>query len=521
MTASGGVLMKPQRFSINAAAKLGNLALDGLITLIVVAYFVGRLGSEAYGLIPWLSSLFVLFTIIPTAVQTAAGRFVTHALGRKDVGEAGQYYSTTSFLLFGLGAAGMALSVLLAWQADRLFPFAPEFMPAARVLTLLFGAAVSLDMARSALSVGYFACERFDYEYGIMIVGGLIRLVLIIGLSEIKGASLAWIGVGTLAGAVWRTAGGLFFIRRLLPELHLTIRQFSRDLLRPIAVFTVEIMTAGVGLIILQQADILIAGWLLGPAMVTAYFCGVKWNFLLRAIFSAITTVLIPRVTTLQAGGREEDIRNLARQNERLLMPLGWLAASMLWIFAPPLIHIWVGPEQGPAVAVLRIIAFPMAVTVCSYVALAVLTGLGKIRESAISALVIGLGNAIVSIFLVLQFGWGLAGIALASAACLLVRNGVYIPVLACRYTGRPVTDYYRMLVLAALSAAPSLIAGYFTVHYITLSGWIELLAWGMLCAVPSLLLIFRIVWKPEDRTLFRNLLRSSDRSGRSELDTR
>jgi len=502
--------MKPQRFSINAATKLGNLALDGLITLIVVAYFVGRLGSEAYGLIPWLTSLFTFFTIAPTAVQTAAGRFVTHALGRQDTAEAGQYYSTTSALLFGLGCGGLVLSMLLAWQGPRFFPFAPEFMPTARLLTLLFGGAVSLDIARSAYAVGYFARERFDLEYGVMIIGGLLRLGIIIGLSEIQGISLIWIGIGTLAGAIWRIAGGMFFIRRLLPELSLSLGQFNRHILRPIAVFALEVMISGLGLIILQQADILVAGWLLGPAMVTAYFCGVKWSFLLRAVVSAITTVLIPRVTTLQSEGRLEEIRMLTRQNNRLIMPLCWLGAGLLWVFARPLMITWVGPEQRMAADVLHVIAFPMAVAVCSYVALAVLTGIGKIRESSVSALVIGLVNPALAVFLVLQFDLGVVGIALSSALCLLARNGCYLPLLVRRYAGCALSEYYRTLVLAALSAVPTLVAGYVVTRYFDVVGWIKLIAAGALCALPSLILIVWLIWTPADRKLFKNLLPSS-----------
>jgi len=505
--------MKPQRFSINAITKLGNLALDGLITLVVVAYFVNRLGSEAYGLVPWLTSLFVFFTVIPTAVQTAAGRFVTSALGRKNITEAGQYYSTTSFLLFGLGLAGIVLSALLAWRGITFYPFAPEFLPTARILTLLFGATVSLDIARSAFSVGYFARERFDYEYGIMIVGGLMRLVLIIGLSEIKGASLIWIGVGTLAGAVWRFAGGLYFIRRLLPELSLTFKQFSKQLLRPISVFALEVLTAGVGLIILQQADILVAGWLLGPAMVTVYFCGAKWNFLLRAVFSSVTTVLIPRITTLQSENKPDEIRALADQTDRLLMPMCWLAAGLLWVFARPLIYTWVGPEQEAAVDVLRIIALPMAVTVCSYVSISVLTGMGKIRESSISALVIGLINPLISILLIVSFNMGVVGIALASAVCLLARNGIYIPLLVYRHLGQSLPKYYRTLIVAALSALPSVAAGYVLTRSFDILGWPKLIMAVLLCAIPSLVIVYLFVWKPEDRRLLKNLLPLSGRA--------
>lgn len=512
--------MKPQRLSINAGIKLGNLILDGLITLVVVSYFVGRLGPQAYGLVPWLTSLFIFLTIIPTAVQTAAGRFVTHALGRKDAPEAEQYYVTTSLLLFGLGLAGVVLTVVLAWLGAAIFPFAPKFIPMARALTLLFGATVSLDIARSAFAVGYFARERFDLEYGVMIVGGFLRLGIIIGLSETLGVSLIWIGVGALAGAIWRTAGGLFFIRRLLPELTLSLGRFSRHLLRPISVFALEVMTAGVGLVILQQADILVAGWLLGPAMVTVYFCGARWSFFLRAVIGSLTTVLVPRVTTLQAEKKMDDVRKLTRQADRLVMPLGWLLAGLLWAFARPLIYTWVGPEQKLAVDVLHVLAFPLAITVSSYVALSVLTGIGKIRESSLSALVIGLLNPVLSILLIVQFDLGVVGIALATVACLLARNGVYIPVLLRRHVGQRLWDYYREQLWAALAALPSVAAGYFIVQNWTILGWVKLIVAGILCALPSLILIYFIIWQPGDRRLFKKLLPLSAQSTTEETRT-
>jgi len=289
--------MKPQRISINAIVKLGNLVFDGVIALVVVSYFVSRLGSEAYGIVPWLTSLLVFFTIIPTAVQVSAGRFLTFALGEQNIPEARQYFSTSSFLLVGLGLLGFLATGLLAWLGNSVFPFAPEYIPDARRLTLLLGCAVSLDIMRSPLSLGYYARQRFDLEFGVMMVSGVARLALIILLSELLGISLLWIGVGVLAGAVLRTAGGLCFFKRLLPEVRFSVKELSPLLFRPLAVFAVEVLVTGVGLIILNQADILVAGWLLGPAAVTVYFCGAKWNLLLRAVISSFTTVLIPQVT--------------------------------------------------------------------------------------------------------------------------------------------------------------------------------------------------------------------------------
>ncbi len=499
--------MKEQRLSINALVKLGNLVVDGVIALIVVAYFVGRLGAEAYGLVPWLSSLLVFFTIIPTAVQTAAGRFVTHALGRGKSVEAGRYYGTSSLILIGLGFCGFAVTVGLALLADRFFPFAPEFLGDAQALTLLLGASVCLDIARSGWAVAYFTRQRFDLEYGVMIAGGLVRLTLIIGLSELYGVSLLWLGVGTLAGAILRTVAGWYYARLLLPGMRIFPRTFDRTLLRPLSVFAFDVLIAGVGLIILSQADILIAGWLLGSAAVTMYFCGAKWGLLFRAVIGSFTTVLVPRFTILQAEGKIDQLQSLVRRADRLIMPLGWLMACLLFALARPLILTWVGPEQSGAVNVLRVIAFPMAITVSAYVSISLLIGIGQIRESSLSALVIALINPALSIFAVIRLEWGIIGIALASAICLTARNGLYLPLLVRRYAQIPLATYYRRMIVSALAALPSLASAYLAAQYVDLIGWGRIVPATVVCSLPSLAIILLVIAQPEDRRLLRSLL--------------
>jgi len=499
--------MKPQRISINAIVKLANLALDGIIALVVVSYFVRRLGPEAYGIVPWLTSLFVFFTIIPTAVQTAAGRFLTYALGRRNTAEASQYFSTSFFLFAGLGILGFLVTGVLAWLGSGIFPFKPEHVPDARALTLLLGSAVSLDIARGPLSLGYFARQRFDIEFGVMMASGVLRLALILVLSELLGISLLWIGVGALAGAVLRMAGGLYFIKRLLPEVMPSWRTISARLFRPLAIFALEVLLAGVGLVILNQADILVAGWLLGPAAVTVYFCGAKWSLLLRAVIGSCTTVLVPQVTTLQAEGKLDLILQLARRANRLVMPLGWLIAGLLLAFSRPLILTWVGPEQATAIDILRVIALPMAIAVSAYVALSVLTGIGKIRESSLSALAIGLVNPVLSVFLVLQLGMGVVGIALASAGCLVARNGIYIPLLIRRHAGLPLWNYYRQMAYSALAAVPSFVAGFLAAEHLNLIGWAKLIPAAIVCSLPSLAVLVFIIARPEDRKLLKSLL--------------
>ncbi|MBE9479843.1 MAG: polysaccharide biosynthesis C-terminal domain-containing protein, partial [Chloroflexi bacterium] len=200
-------------------------------------------------------------------------------------------------------------------------------------------------------------------------------------------------------------------------------------------------------------------------------------------------------------------ILQLIRRANRLVMPLGWLIAGLLFAFSQPLIITWVGPEQAAAIDVLRIIALPMAIAVSAYVGISVLTGIGKIRESSLSALVIGVINPVLSIFLVVQFGMGVVGIALASALCLVARNGIYIPLLIRRHAGLPLLDYYQQLVLCAMAAVPSYIAGYLAVEYLNPIGWLKLGVTAIACSLPSLAVLLFVIAKPEDRKLLKSLL--------------
>jgi len=504
--------MKTQRLSINAIVRLGNLVLDGLITLVVVSYFVRRLGAEAYGLVPWLASLFGFFTIVSTAVQTAAGRFVTFASGQGDRAAAQGYFSVSLVLLAGFGAAGLLVTGFLAWLAPALFPFPLELIPSARGLALLLGGAVCLDIAAGGLYVGYFARQRFDLEFGVMMISGLLRVALILALSEARGPSLIWIGVGTLAGAALRVLGALFFVRRLLPGISFAVRRWNAPLVRPLLTFAGEVGMAGVGMVILNQADILVAGWLLGPAAVTVYFCGAKWNLLVRAVIGSFSTVMIPRFTTLQAENRLGEIRALAVRANRLIMPLGWLLAALLFAFSRPLILTWVGPGQAEAIAVLRVIAFPMAVTVSAYVMISVLTGIGKIRESSLSALAAALASPALAVYAVVEGNLGVVGVALGSSICLVIRNGAYIPILARRYAGIPLRHYYRELAQGALAVLPSFAVGLVVAGYARPVGWVKLTVAMAACSIPTLAVWWFVVADPEDRRLLKNLLPFSDR---------
>ena len=512
-------VMKPQRLSINAIVRLGNLALDGVITLIVVSYFVRRLGAEAYGVVPWLASLFGFFAIVSTAVQTSAGRFVTFALGKQDPAAVRGYFSTSFFLMAGLGVFGFLLTCFLAWVAPALFPFSAELLSTARALILLLGGAVCLDIAAGGLFVGYFARQRFDLEFGVMMISGALRLAIILALSASRGPSLVWIGVGTLAGAVLRVLGALYFVRRLLPNVSFALRQFATSSLPSLLTFAGEVLIAGVGLVILNQADILVAGWLLGSAAVTVYFCGAKWNLLVRAVIGSFSTVLVPRFTALEAEGRFDDIRALALCANRLVMPLSWLLAALLFAFSQPLILTWVGPKQIEAVTVLRVIALPLAITVSAYVSISALTGIGKIRETSLSALAAAFVSPALAAYAVVEWNLGVVGIALGSAACLMARNGVYIPLLAQRYARVPLVRYYRELAHSAFAAIPSLALGLAVATYLHPIGWARLAAAVILCSIPTLLVWWFVIAEPADRRLLRNLLPFFERGPAARSD--
>jgi O-antigen/teichoic acid export membrane protein len=161
-----------------------------------------------------------------------------------------------------------------------------------------------------------------------------------------------------------------------------------------------------------------------------------------------IGTTLFPSLQRAVAREEAGDTRWLFLRTNRLRLICGLLPLVGMIVFAQPFIRLWMlGPQFDEtavrqAAVVMQILAGSKLLLLFVGASNMVLSAMGRVRLTASMVAVEATLNLALSLWFVLAFGWGLAGIAGGTLAARLLVGTFIVPWHACAAAGVPWRRY-------------------------------------------------------------------------------
>ena len=400
-----------QRVARNSALYFSSLAVPALAAIFLVPVTVRALGPARFGLLALAWAVAEGSGIFDFGLGRATVRFVADGTARG----AARVREIVLASLFSQTAAGILAGLLLYAFAPvlvgRVFKISPANVPEAiamfRVLAFHLPVILSIASLRAALE----GAQRFDISTALRLPGSLASVV-VPALAARAGYSLAVI--------LWMLLGVRVFLF-LLTATVVRRSLFSHGWTLPAGFGALREMLGYSGWVaistalgpILASFDRFVLGSIVGVVGLGLYTGAAEAanRFLLIPV-TAFSTML-PAVAAAEArDGRERAIYVIhaaRRQLVALMLPL----CLTLFVFAPTLLRIWLGPAYGNASGpALRILSVGVFLTGLAVLPLALLYGSGRPDLPAKINLLQVFVHVPLTIALVRM--WGIAGAALA-----------------------------------------------------------------------------------------------------------
>lgn len=400
-----------QRIARNSALYLGSLAIPAVAALFLVPVTVRSLGPGRFGLLALAWAFAEGTGIFDFGLGKATIRFVADATARgaeriKEIVLASVFSQTA------MGAvAGLLLFALAPFLVYRVFKIGPGLASEAVAMFRVLAFHMPVLLGTAALRASLEGAQRFDISTALRLPGSLASVV-VPAVAALAGYSLAvilWILLGIRVCLFLLTAiavrRSLFSDRWTLPAGFATLREMLRYS------GWVAISTA-LGPI-LASFDRFVLGSIVGVVGLGLYTGAAEAanRFLLIPVtaFSA----MLPALAAADArDGRERALyatHAARRQLVAVMLPL----CLTLFVFAPTILRVWLGPTYGNASgSALRILSVGIFLTGLAVLPLALLYGSGRPDLPAKINLVQVFVHVPLTIFLVRV--WGITGAALA-----------------------------------------------------------------------------------------------------------
>ena len=382
------------------------------LQFLLLPYIVGKLGTDAYGILTLVLTVIGYFALLDLGLENAIIKYVAEYNAEGNAAKINEVIGVTLLIFLFLGVVGgLAILTIAKPLTTKFLKIPPELISVAYLAFSLASAGFFVTMFLSIFSAIPNGLNRYDITS---------TLTVIMGVSTMAGtAFLLYLGLGLVHIVILNISISLlaiivyaFIAKRLLPTIQV-IPAFNFLVLKKIIRFGLFSLLSRLSYIINYQADRIVTGAILGVSWVTYYVVPFTIVSRITMLTVRMGTVIFPAISELQGKKQHDTITELYLTASRVITTVATAICLPLIFFGGRLLALWMGPdfgEKGGLVIVL--ITLALYLSALTNVPTFVVDGLGRPKISGLASLC----NAFLNLALVIPLAMymGINGVATA-----------------------------------------------------------------------------------------------------------
>jgi O-antigen/teichoic acid export membrane protein len=423
-----------------------------LVGLVVTPLVVHRLSPDVYGLFTLLLAFTAYFAMLDMGFGYATTKYVAEYRARGDV-EAVQKIASTSLTVYLVlaTAGGAGLAALSPLLVRHVLAVPERLQGLAQSAFLVAALAFSLTMVLQAFQAFPNALQRLDLTTRRTIVFSTASSAGIVGVLALGHGLVAVLAVQAAVNAA-AVAAFWLLARRLLPEIALR-PGFDRATFRLLARFSLLKFVNNASTTTVMQVDKLLIGALLSLSAVGYYFVPLQLAQRLPTVVGAVAVAFLPAASALHGRADRERLVELYLRATKVVSLLGLPLASLLVIFAHPILLYWIGPHFADEGALpMQVLVVGYGINIFSTIPAITSDSLGRPGVTTAFSVASAVANVTLSLLLIPPFG------ILGAALAIAINSATNIPAIVWyvhrRVIDLPVRTMVRASVAAPLAAA-------------------------------------------------------------------
>lgn len=418
-----------------------------VIAILLIPYFISNLGVAAYGLIPLATSMTGYVAVVVQSLNTTLSRFLTVDLQRKDYAAANRTFNTALFGLTAVILLTVPVIIVVAYFIPSIFHVPPGQQSGAIILFLGVCASFLICSWAGSFTVQLFAYNRLDLQNLVNLINLLVQTGMIVLLFMLFGPDLVLIGCAYLAGAIVASWASITLARRVCPHLSISIRSFSRTMVKDICRMGWWVAINQIGALLFLSIDLIVVNLLFGATSAGNYSIALQWGFLLRAVGGLLSGLLTPTILSCYAHEQTESLIQMMKSAVKLMGFSMALPIGLVCGFSPQLLTVWVGSEFTKLAPLVVLLTASLSVNLAVLPLFSINVAYNRVRVPGVVTLLMGALNIALAVALSLQTDWGYYGVAAAGAIILTTKNAFFTPWYATKVLRVDVHTFIRPML--------------------------------------------------------------------------
>ncbi len=422
-------------------------AVHFLSIIILTPIMLSYLGQTAFGVWSVFISLVGYFGLFGFGLHTTVAKYTAEYRAQNKIDLINKLISTTLIFFLCIGTCLVLICIGLLPFVPRLLNIPDSMTTTGKIAFFVLGLNSALMLISQVYGNIIYGYQRVDIWKSFAIVHQcsiffLTILFLKLGLGLI-GLSVAFVISTSILLCLY-----LLFCRMSRYNISFRFRSAKFAILKEIAPYSIRSFLLGLASQILYFTDNIVIDHFLGVAVVTPYAIAYRAFFFATYIFSAVSSTLFPRFSSLYAKGEINALASLYLMTTKFSLAVAMPLGIFPFFYGKPLIILWVGEENFVGTIVMLVFIAMNFIHAIGTPAGIVLQGIGKNKEITCSEIINAILNLTFSIFLVQKIG--LLGVALGTILAHLCTSSWFVVFLACKYVKLEFRRYFFYAIFPA-----------------------------------------------------------------------
>ena len=468
--------MNRKSLFINVLANIVSFIVGFGISFLLTRFIVQSLGKEAYGFIGLSNNFVSYITIITSALNAMASRFISIKLFEDDQVGAQRYFSSVIFSNVILAAILAIPMLIFTLFIDKAIHIPADLIEDVKILWIIISIDFLFSLCTNIYSVAIFVKNKLYLNSLRTIVAQLLKTAVLLVCFICFPLHVWYIALANTFATVYVFFYNIKYTRKFLPDIHIRINSFRFKAVKEILASGIWNSLNNLNAVLLQGLDLLIANLFINEAAMglLAIIRTVPGYF--SQLFGLFSPSFQPKMFKLYAEKNEVELAQYINRCNKLVICFISIPIAGFIVFCDVFFRLWLPSENSVLMRKLSILTMA-AVFSDTYtgVLFSVYIVTNKLKTASLINFITGVIN-VVFVFLALKFtDYGIYAIAGVSSLVTMIKSLSFNPLYSARCLGTKWNTFYGNILRGTMS-----LIIIFLIASIIKSVW-DIQTWGML----------------------------------------
>lgn len=480
---------------INLVANLISFAVTLGISFFLSPYIVQKLGAEANGFITLANNFISYATLVKTALNAVGSRYIIVSYHRGEIDKVNRYYSSLFFGDLIIGVVSFIIGLACIFRLENLINIPENLIFDTKILFFLVFCNFSFNTVAAVFSSAPYIKNKVYLQSIRDIQCNVIRAILLVMLFTLLRPRVFFLGIGTIVSGIILIGYNYIYKCRLVPELRVRKKNFSWNSIKELLSQGVWSSLSSLGEMLLSSFDLLITNLLINVTEMGILSVAKSVPSMISGIGQTMASVFFPEITICYAKNDTKGLVDVVNQSCMIIGAIVTIPLAYLIVFGSEFYGLWQPTLDSEKLQILSIL------TCAGFILCAGCNSIGTIftvtlhvKESALSVLITGITNTVLTLVLVKTTSLGIYAVAGVSSVVETIRMLVYIVPNATKYVGVKITTFYPVIAKSFISTMALCIVGFGLKQIVVCDTWLRLIVIAIVFGVLGLAINFLIV---------------------------